>query len=195
MNFCSQCGARVQQAALYCSSCGTALRSEQTSLPSEERDAPDPEPLVKLSRSSRRGLVGSIDPKTAGPEITEDMWFHPDSEEVRFADLPFDPSRIPGPEDHVPHDCVWIFVPYPGKPLGPPVGGKLKDRMASLGWVLSGRPMSEVVAYLGDPVQVVHNDDGIPGGIWADSGFFSPLRLRLDFDRYGICFGFDNLSG
>jgi len=177
VKFCSGCGASIISGARFCTQCGVSI---------ERSAAVVPEGKVRVPGAQRRVHPGQLAYLMSNPEALaewdEDIFVDPESEEARLASMPFDASRPPGPNDWVPVDCVWAIAEYPGRP-GLIAGGKLADRFANLG-TLQGRPLSEIVSYVGEPN--VRTGDTAS---WHQSSFFSNYVIVLQFDEYGVCMG------
>lgn len=103
--------------------------------------------------------------------------------------ITFDASLPPQPGDPVPPDCVWARYPYPG-PLAGPLRGQPHKRISDLGLVV-GRPMTEIVACVGQPSSRQLMVSGEQVVSWAGKDFWTSatVTVSLLFDRYGVCEG------
>lgn len=175
--FCTKCGSERQAEAKFCGQCGTAFEGN--------RSAPDNEGKVFLSNSDQRVPMGSATQEQSMKYLEEGgIWVDEDSDEAKQASTPFDPKSIPLDGTLVPGDCIWATHAYPGKPAVQARGGR--DAMAELGQLV-GRPLDEIVAFVGPPNSRQMVGDGLVACVWLEMGLFSSWTVTLVFDSYGVC--------
>lgn len=173
--FCTQCGSQLSAGARFCSTCGTAVDTQEAS------------PLAVVE-ADRWAAVGTSLDILADDERVAKV----DAALARFPVVDFDASQYPPEGDLVPVDSVWAAVPHPGPiPDLAFAETKLSRKFAALG-DLRGRTFDEIASVVGPPTMSQSAPGRLTLELWQQPGFFSQWQILLKFDPYRICMGVSN---
>ena len=178
--FCNQCGAKLEKAASFCSSCGHRVSLD------EGQGGVSSGSAVTLLFQQIRVTYGEQTMESMLAFGDEPYVFPKDSEYVRTANAPFNPSVVPSPGDLVPLNSAWAVFKHPGNfPRDPNSVGSIDKKFVAMG-PLPGRTFDEIVAVVGLPMTDMANAEGRVC-VFGKTGLFSIWQIGLRFDTYGIC--------